>query len=273
VRAALRMPSREPAHPARFEPKFSPPTGTEIAIEVRWKDAKGKLQAVPAQQWIRNIETKKPLDTNWVFAGSMFVTREDNGERYYAANSGDMICVLSSPIAMLDLPMFGYGALEARTFEVFKEHMPPQGTPITMLLKPILSRNPSNKGPKTPAGAQEKHADAEQKAIAAAEAWLALVDRGEYSKAWETGSERLKSTVPRRDFIKSVGDLRKLLGKLAARQLNTQEYTTSLRDAPAGQYVVLQYKASFANKKAATEMVVPMLDKDKKWRVSGYYVK
>ena len=37
--------------------------------------------------------------------------------------------------------------------------------------------------------------------------------------------------------------------------------------------MILQYKTSFANKKSATETVTPMLDKDKKWRVSGYYIK
>jgi len=273
VHTGLLRVDAEQGHPARFEPKFSPPTGTEIVIEVRWKDAKGKVKSCPAQQWIRNIKTKKALDTNWVFAGSIFVTREETGERYYAANSGDMICVLSSPIAMLDLPMFGYGAIEARTFEVFKEHIPPPGTPITLVLKPILSTNPSAKGSPaaaTPAGAQDKHADAEQKAVAVAESWLALVDRGEYAQAWETQAERLKKAVMRRDFVKSIGDWRKQLGKVTSRQLESKKYATTLPHAPDGPYVVVQYKTSFASKKSLAETVTLMLGKDKKWRVLDY---
>lgn len=138
----------ERGHPARFDsnfspPKFSPPTGTEIVIEVRWKDAGGKVRSANAQQWVRNIRTKKALDTNWVFAGSVFVNDQETKKEYYAADAGDLICVLSSPYAMLDLPMFGYGAIEARTFEAFKEHIPPRETPVTLLLKPILSTNPS----------------------------------------------------------------------------------------------------------------------------------
>ncbi len=50
-------------------------------------------------------------------------------------------------------------------------------------------------------------------------------------------------------------------------------YATSLPGAPKGQYVVVQYKTSFANKPSAIETITPMLEKDKKWRVSGYYIK
>ena len=48
---------------------------------------------------------------------------------------------------------------------------------------------------------------------------------------------------------------------------------TSLPGAPDGQYVVIQFKSSFTNKKTTIETVTPMLDKDGKWRVSGYYIK
>ncbi len=43
--------------------------------------------------------------------------------------------------------------------------------------------------------------------------------------------------------------------------------------APDGEYVVIQYDSSFEHKQAAVETVTPMLDKDGKWRVSGYYIK
>ena len=171
VHAGLLRVGAEAGHPAQFQPEFVPPTGTEVAIEVRWKDAQGKVQSCSAQHWIRNIKTRKELDSNWVFGGSLFVTDEATGKQYYQADSGELICVLSSPTAMLDLPMQGYGAIEARSFEAFAEHLPPEGTPVTILLKPILSAKPS-----APAGKEttpSKHAAAERKAVAAAETWLA----------------------------------------------------------------------------------------------------
>jgi len=42
---------------------------------------------------------------------------------------------------------------------------------------------------------------------------------------------------------------------------------------PDGEYVVIQYDSSFEHKQSAVETVTPMLDKDGKWRVSGYYIK
>jgi ribosomal protein S17E len=40
-----------------------------------------------------------------------------------------------------------------------------------------------------------------------------------------------------------------------------------------GVYVVIEFESSFENKKSAVETVTPMMDKDGKWRVSGYYIK
>ncbi len=42
---------------------------------------------------------------------------------------------------------------------------------------------------------------------------------------------------------------------------------------PDGEYVVVQLETSFANKKAAVETVTPMLEKDGRWRVSGYFIR
>ena len=139
VHAGLLAVGAVPGHPAQFQPEFLMPTGTEVAIEVRWKDDKGKVQSAPAQHWIRNIETQKELDVNWVFAGSLFMIDDTTGKKYYQADSGELICVLSLPNAMLDLPIRSYGAIESRAFEAFAEHLPPTGTPTTVVLKPILT--------------------------------------------------------------------------------------------------------------------------------------
>jgi hypothetical protein len=278
VHAGLLAVGAKAGHPAQFQPTFIPPAGTEVAIEVRWKDAKGKVESAPAQHWIRNIKTKKELDSNWVFAGSLFVKDDATGKEYYQADSGELICVLSLPTAMLDLPIRSYGALEARSFEAFEEHLPPPGTPVTILLKPLLSAKPS------PAGAQAKpaanavptndrHAEEENKAIEAIQPWLALVDRSQYLQSWETAADFLKSAVERRDFVKSLTEARKPLGEVKSRQLLSKRYATNLPGAPKGQYVVVQYKTSFANKPSATETITPMLEPDKKWRISGYYIR
>ena len=63
------------------------------------------------------------------------------------------------------------------------------------------------------------------------------------------------------------------MGKLLSRKLKSATYKTTMPGAPDGEYVVIQYDSSFEHKQAAVETVTPMLDKDGKWRVFGYYIK
>jgi hypothetical protein len=123
------------------------------------------------------------------------------------------------------------------------------------------------------AAAAEKHDDAEKKAVESAEAWLALVDQAKYGEAWDTAAEYLKNAVTREDFGKSLTAARKPLGKVKSRELKSKQYATSLPGAPDGEYVVIQFKTAFENKKSGIETITPMLDKEEKWRVSGYFIK
>jgi len=50
-------------------------------------------------------------------------------------------------------------------------------------------------------------------------------------------------------------------------------YQTDLPNVPKGEYVVIQYKTSFAGTAPMIETITPMLDKDGKWHVSGYFLK
>ena len=127
-------------HPVRFDPKFEPATGTEIAIELRWKDKDGKVQKAPAQQWVRDIKTKKALDTNWVFAGSQFRGNPETKKEYYVGDNGSLISVSNVPWATLDLPIHSANAMDARGYEGFVEHMPPEKTPVTIILTPKLEK-------------------------------------------------------------------------------------------------------------------------------------
>lgn len=136
VHAALLALGAKPGKPVQFRPKFVAPSGTPIEISVFWKDANGKRQKARAQDWIRDIKTKKPLDVNWVFAGSVFWKDDATGASSYLADRGDFISVASLPTAMLDLPIASDTAIESRLFEGFVERLPPPGTPVTLVLKP-----------------------------------------------------------------------------------------------------------------------------------------
>jgi len=124
-----------------------------------------------------------------------------------------------------------------------------------------------------PALAAENQDEARRQALAAAGSWLALVDAGKYGESWDEAAECLKNAVGRKDLVHSLVAARKPLGKLTSRTVQAAEYRTSLPGAPDGQYVVIQFKTSFENKRSAVETVTPMFDKDQRWRVSGYYIR
>ena len=113
----------------------------------------------------------------------------------------------------------------------------------------------------------------EQLAQQSAESWLALVDSSKYGESWQEASSMFKTQVTREKWNGMVGPVRDPLGKVKSRKLKSASYTKTLPGAPDGEYVVIQYDTSFERKQSAVETITPMLDKDGKWRVSGYYIK
>jgi len=82
-----------------------------------------------------------------------------------------------------------------------------------------------------------------------------------------------KAHVSREQWQSMLYATRDPLGKMLSRKLKSATYTKTLPGAPDGEYVVIQYESSFEHKQSAVETVTPMLDKDGKWRVSGYFIK
>jgi hypothetical protein len=119
------------------------------------------------------------------------------------------------------------------------------------------------------AGDSEK----EKSALNSAEKWLGIVDAGKFAESWKEAAEFFRNAVKQEQWEQSLEAVRKPLGKLVLRKVKTKTYSTSLPGAPDGEYVVIQFESLFEKKKLAVETVIPMLEKDGKWRVSGYYLK
>lgn len=140
VHAALLAVGAEVGHPVRWEPKFVPPTGTPIEIEVRWLDESKKWQSARAQDWLRDVDSKKTMSQPWVFAGSGFWKDEETGKEYYMAEGGDLICVSNFSTATLDIPIESSQANEGLLFEANTKQIPEIGTPVRLVLKPKLEK-------------------------------------------------------------------------------------------------------------------------------------
>ena len=141
IHAGLLLTGANVGHPVRFQPKFEPPAGSSIRIDLEWRDAQGKLQRADARSWVQDEKTGKPLARDWVFAGSQLIKDEKNNQVYYSADGGDLITVANFMSSILDVPEASSANDAERTYVAATKNVPPRGTPVRLYLRP--ERSPS----------------------------------------------------------------------------------------------------------------------------------
>jgi hypothetical protein len=134
IHAGLLLTGAEPGHPVRFVPKFEPPAGSPIAIELSWKHD-GKIERSDARQWIKD-EKNGVLSRDWVFAGSQIYEDPVTKKRLYAADEGDLVTVANFGSAILDLPIASSANDAERVFATNTAKIPPLGTEVFVSLGP-----------------------------------------------------------------------------------------------------------------------------------------
>lgn len=108
---------------------------------------------------------------------------------------------------------------------------------------------------------------------ATAQSWLAQIDSGNYARSWKESSAYFRGAMTEKGWVDALNGARKPLGKLISRKLAKRQNARSLPGAPDGNYVVMQFAASFENKKDAVETVTFMREQDGNWKAAGYYIK
>lgn len=110
-----------------------PPGGPDLEIRVEWKE-KGKLRTLPAERFVLNLETKKPLTAvPWLFTGSVI----EDGE-FKALAEESLVATYWDPWAIINL-----GAACGTNDEILYVNprtVPPLNTPITMRFQPRAGR-------------------------------------------------------------------------------------------------------------------------------------
>src|SRR5260370_5393351 len=87
IHAGLILTGAREGHPVQFVPKFAPPEGSAISIELTWKQD-GKVQKADARQWVKD-EKNAVLVRDWVFGGSQIFEDPATKKKIYAADEGD----------------------------------------------------------------------------------------------------------------------------------------------------------------------------------------
>lgn len=149
IHMALEAAGAVAGSPVTFGPgdKYTPASGSVVKVSVQYTK-NGKLLTVPAQDWIRNAITKKPLDHDWVFAGSRRIPNPDDEKKkpFYGANEGDFICVCNMPLALMDLPVANPNTdpeAGSRVYEANTEKIPERNTRVEVVLEAV----PAKKAP------------------------------------------------------------------------------------------------------------------------------
>jgi len=115
-----------------------------------------------------------------------------------------------------------------------------------------------------PAVAQ-KEADARL----AAQGWLVLLDRRDWGRAWETTSTVFRGMVPLGTWMDAIPKAREPLGAFIERKIVESAYKTTLAGQPNGEYVTVIFQSRF-EKREGIEAVTAVLERDGKWRITGY---
>lgn len=110
-------------------------------------------------------------------------------------------------------------------------------------------------------------------AVKAAEKWLVGIDAGNYAGSWNDASDYFQSAITQDKWVEALQSVRKPLGELKIRAVDSAVTETQLPGTPDGKYVVMQFETAFANKNSATETVTFSLEADGAWKACGYYIK
>ena len=105
-----------------------------------------------------------------------------------------------------------------------------------------------------------------------AAAWLPLIDAGRATESWTAAASVFRDRVSAAQWRESLRSARAPLGAVRKRQLRWAAHTTTLANAPQGDYVVIQYATEFAGGRAI-ETVVTTRDTDGEWRAAGYFIR
>ncbi|MBS0586988.1 MAG: DUF4019 domain-containing protein [Proteobacteria bacterium] len=112
-----------------------------------------------------------------------------------------------------------------------------------------------------------------EKVESSARTWLGLVDSGSYQESWENASPLFKEKTSEAAWVKSITAIRAPRGAMNARYIATAGSTKSLSGLPDGDYVVLQFYTTFAEKGLALETITLTKAQDDAWQIAAYEIK
>jgi hypothetical protein len=129
---------------------------------------------------------------------------------------------------------------------------------LFIILFPLLSEKPDT--------------DKTQKALAVTMEFLHLIDAEMYAESWQSAATLMKERVTQQEWVETLTKTRARSGALIERLEKNASYSTTAKDSPDGEYIMLTFDSKYQNTKSVSEYVTVMLEGDR-WRVAGYFIK
>lgn len=106
----------------------------------------------------------------------------------------------------------------------------------------------------------------------AAEAWVALVDQGEFGQAWDEAAPYFQKHMARDKWVEALEQHHTPLGQVTERRYVETKVINDPPGAPKGRYVGFVYDTAFSHGARVYEYVT-VLRVDGQWRTVGYFLR
>ena len=258
-------PKGSPAVPKWVEEETWQKTGTDFLIASQEWGPDGSYHRMSAFEKRAGQEfllTASGYPTVKAHLNRLTLSSRDSGFQAYAAQFA------TEDKAKL-VPGVAYNIQPINISETYRWVVAPD---ITLLMlkndKLAQSENALEKTANSPASTNSTATDiknnTEAAALPAIQAWLGLVDGGQYAESWRQTSESFHAMVTQDDWVDKVESARKPLGKLLSRKVEKAE--------PNGSYFVAKFDSSFEALKASSETVTCVLETNGQWRTVAYLI-
>lgn len=223
-------------------------------VNERLRDARRKLDVSSSREAARLLGEAERLAPNsyvdkhlGVAGVAMHVSRDGQPDRRQGA--GRSLAWLSGGMLIMSLIIAAIVLSSA-----------PQGSSATDTQAPAARSTATSASASQSAG------------VSSAREWVALVDSQRWQDSWRTAGTLFKSQVTAAEWASTIQAVRKPLGAVSSRTRQSATRSSSLPGAPAGEYEIVQFQTSFAEKSGAIETVV-LAREDSGWKVAGYFIR
>ena len=149
------------------------------------------------------------------------------------------------------------------------KHLSVAGLLALLLCACTVSFNPPSQQqlPESTAGTPAE----QQEALAAAQVFIGMIDRGDYDAIWLNAGPSLRDATNETAFIMTLKLAKKAFTLLPGREPESMGFNTQAEPGgPVGEYVMVQFVAR-AGDLTATERVV-MQKEQGRWKIIGYFI-